>query len=356
MKILLILLLFPYISAIGQASLNASFVCSYKCDNNFDFLKNNCRNPIRAATPLKNTTAVNVYTEFDQVIALLKRDNSYLDTLSYQFTSCDRVCNAASVVVNSIQMIYYNPTFVAHLSGNNEQLKWAVRAIIAHEIGHHILGHTLNPTTTAVERRKQELRADYFSGFVIKQFIGSTLENAQEGLKSLDPQTYRPATAAEEANDTYPLLSSRLEAVAEGFSDETGTPKRLGMFRNIDSIARQDYLLLGRSRIFRVLDKDIAYGKWQDVLGLLGQLKLIPLLPEERQQIDIFSSDLDNKIKEQLKSKITSDDVKKIKEVVEDLKKGSTEDREKAKSLEKSLMELERLRQRSQIHVDQIVQ
>ena len=57
-------------------------------------------------------------------------------------------------------------------------------SILAHEVGHHINGHTLGASMSAYENRIQELEADEFSGFVMQK-IGATLEQAIDAIASL---------------------------------------------------------------------------------------------------------------------------------------------------------------------------
>ncbi|MFL9845731.1 M48 family metalloprotease [Flavobacterium rhizosphaerae] len=83
------------------------------------------------------------------------------------------VPNAAAVVIKNKRYILYNPKFMNQInkaSGTN----WAAISILAHEIGHHLNGHTLDNVGS---RPQTELEADEFSGFVLRK-MGATLPDA----------------------------------------------------------------------------------------------------------------------------------------------------------------------------------
>src|SRR6185436_2480072 len=112
--------------------------------------------------------------------------------------------NAAAVIYNSKRYVLYNPQFVASLNksaGNS----WASVSILAHEIGHHLNGHTLTETGS---RPDIELEADEFSGFVLRK-MGASLNDAQIAMK---------IAADVKASHTHPAKADRLEAIATGWT------------------------------------------------------------------------------------------------------------------------------------------
>jgi len=236
-------------------------VCSYNCNSTYNFLRANCtiENALLRKFPIASND-VDPYAEFDALVAMLKKDAANPYPLSYKFTSCASVCNAASTLVdNKIQVIYYNQGFLNGLKGDNENKKWAIRCIIAHEIGHHFLGHTfMTGNISSAERRKMEKKADFFCGFVISKYSNSRLQDAQQGLLSLDPTTYMPQSDAQENGSIYPTIKNRMQAVKEGFEGFSNTNLEIAMFKQIDSVAEAYYKEFGRSTIYRTLDKEIA--------------------------------------------------------------------------------------------------
>jgi hypothetical protein len=114
------------------------------------------------------------------------------------------VDNAAAVVYQSKRYILYNPDFINRLNaaaGN----KWASVSILAHEIGHHLNGHTLEAIGSQPEK---ELEADEFSGFVLRR-MGATLAEAQAAMK---------IAANYKQSLTHPGKTERLTAIAAGWS------------------------------------------------------------------------------------------------------------------------------------------
>ena len=112
--------------------------------------------------------------------------------------------NAAAVVYQSKRYILYNPDFISRLNtaaGN----KWASVSILAHEIGHHLNGHTLENIGSQPEK---ELEADEFSGFVLRR-MGATLAEAQAAMK---------IAADYKQSLTHPGKTDRLTAIAAGWN------------------------------------------------------------------------------------------------------------------------------------------
>ncbi|HEY8690645.1 MAG TPA: hypothetical protein VIM07_15515 [Chitinophagaceae bacterium] len=114
------------------------------------------------------------------------------------------VDNAAAVVYQGKRYILYNPDFINRLNaaaGN----KWASISILAHEIGHHLNGHTLENIGSQPEK---ELEADEFSGFVLRR-MGATLAEAQAAMK---------IAADYKQSITHPGKTERLTAIAAGWN------------------------------------------------------------------------------------------------------------------------------------------
>ncbi|MFB9864747.1 membrane-binding protein [Rufibacter immobilis] len=113
------------------------------------------------------------------------------------------VPNAAAVILNGQRYILYNEQFVNSLN-NALRTDWAGVSILAHEIGHHLNGHTLSKGGS---NQQDELEADEFSGFVLRK-MGASLSEAQAAIKAL---------ADEEDSYTHPGRSSRLTAISQGW-------------------------------------------------------------------------------------------------------------------------------------------
>jgi hypothetical protein len=112
--------------------------------------------------------------------------------------------NAAAVTYRGKRYILYNPDFINRLDAASGS-KWASISILAHEIGHHLNGHTIENIGSQPEK---ELEADEFSGFVLRR-MGATLAEAQAAMKMA--ANYKPSL-------THPGKTDRLTAIAAGWN------------------------------------------------------------------------------------------------------------------------------------------
>ena len=122
---------------------------------------------------------------------------------NFQVVSSPDVPNAAAWVEGDRRMIGYNPYFLDDIVSRTGT-HWAVRSIMAHEVGHHLQGHTLQRSGS---RPAIELEADNYSGHIVR-WLNGTLDDAQVAMKALAP----PRGSA-----THPGQYRRLNAIAEGW-------------------------------------------------------------------------------------------------------------------------------------------
>ena len=122
------------------------------------------------------------------------------------------ISNAAAVVIKGKRFILYNPAFMQRIN-TASRTDWAGISILAHEIGHHLNGHTL---TGEGSRPDLELEADEFSGFILNK-MGASLAEAQSAMQ---------VAASMKASHTHPAKKDRLEAIATGWNNAAGvSPK-----------------------------------------------------------------------------------------------------------------------------------
>jgi hypothetical protein len=119
--------------------------------------------------------------------------------------------NAAAMIVVGPdgvpqRVIVYNKRFMEQVRDATENGDWSPLSIMAHEIGHHLSGHTLIPGGS---QPPIELEADKFSGFVLYK-MGATLGEAQEAIATLIPEADGP---------THPGRAKRMSAVEAGWQD-----------------------------------------------------------------------------------------------------------------------------------------
>lgn len=117
------------------------------------------------------------------------------------------VLNIEASISHGKRCILYNPQFIDWINKVTRS-RWASIALLAHEIGHHLNGHTLKKGGSKPEL---ELEADEFAGFILRR-LGATLEESQEVMKYIA----KPETSA-----THPCRSSRMLAIQNGWNRGT---------------------------------------------------------------------------------------------------------------------------------------
>jgi len=115
------------------------------------------------------------------------------------------VPNAAAVLIKGKRYILYNPKFMEQINASTGT-RWAAISILAHEIGHHLNGHTLGNVGS---RPATELEADEFSGFVLRK-MGATLTDAQAVMSVI---------ASLKGSHTHPAKKDRLAYIATGWNN-----------------------------------------------------------------------------------------------------------------------------------------
>lgn len=84
--------------------------------------------------------------------------------------------------------------------------KWFVVGVVAHEIGHHLNGHTIGGFGS---RPDNELEADAFAGFVMQK-MGATIREAEAIFSFLDPNQGPPS---------HPIREERYLAIQRGWNN-----------------------------------------------------------------------------------------------------------------------------------------
>lgn len=126
---------------------------------------------------------------------------------NFILSKCDSLNNAiAFTSTTGIRYISYDEHFLAQLASH----KWTNHFVLAHEVGHHLLGHTLRKTNSLAESRKQELEADNFAGFACF-LIDAPLEKLVytfDKFPDID----------NESLSSHPVKNKRIEALKAGYN------------------------------------------------------------------------------------------------------------------------------------------
>jgi len=113
--------------------------------------------------------------------------------------------NAVATIINDERYILYDPKLLDFANNQTESF-WSSISILAHEIGHHLSGHTLNQL---VDGHKAELEADKFSGFILYK-MGASIEQAISAISTI---------GSEMDSDTHPSKIKRIKAIEEGWNE-----------------------------------------------------------------------------------------------------------------------------------------
>lgn len=137
----------------------------------------------------------------------LERINDILDVVglkgNFSILSAN-IDNAVALVKGSRRYILINPFFMQELQNESKSV-WTTYSILAHEIGHHLNGHTIGAHRSA---HQGELEADEFSGFILGK-MGATLREAQQAMVMI---------SGSESTSTHPARKYRLNAIAKGWN------------------------------------------------------------------------------------------------------------------------------------------
>jgi len=134
---------------------------------------------------------------------------------NFEIVRCEGIDNALARIVEIRpgqihRFIFYDPEFLLKLQGDGPY-RWTALSIFAHEIAHHLNGHTLGYRRG---KFREELEADYSSGNWLAR-MGASLEEAQRAISAI-PYDY--------ATITHPAKADRLRAVENGWRKARGLP------------------------------------------------------------------------------------------------------------------------------------
>tara|TARA_R110001632_G_scaffold105839_2_gene215441 strand:+ start:9319 stop:10743 length:1425 start_codon:yes stop_codon:yes gene_type:complete len=134
---------------------------------------------------------------------------------NFTLQTCDDINNALAVTYNGNRYILYDKKFMQLITQYTNN--WSNMFILAHEVGHHINGHTRDVALGAVlndsslqEQRQEELEADKFAGFVLAK-LGASLNQTIAAIDLI-------SSNSDDRYSTHPNKNKRIEAIKEGYS------------------------------------------------------------------------------------------------------------------------------------------
>ena len=104
--------------------------------------------------------------------------------------------------LSGCRVIVYDPEFLLDIERRTDE--WGPISIMAHEVAHHLQGHSVHGGGS---NPPDELDADFFSGFILQR-MGASLESAQAAIRS---------RASPTGSHTHPPRRERLQAIAMGW-------------------------------------------------------------------------------------------------------------------------------------------
>ena len=151
-------------------------------------------------------------TQAEQLVA------SILDPIGlpqkFIVSECKDIQNAMAITHEGNRYIIFDPDFVAGYLKDAGDGLWMKKAILAHEIGHHLCGHTLRGTKSLAQKRNLELEADEFAGFMLFKLGASE----REALLAVN----RYGRSGDDSGSTHPNKEKRKTAVLSGYSRAKG--------------------------------------------------------------------------------------------------------------------------------------
>lgn len=157
---------------------------------------------------------------------------------NFVMQECTNMPNAAALQVEGVRYIFYNQKWMSTIDNSS----FGNLFILAHEVGHHVNGHTLDwvllaskavNKKTLSESRVQELEADEFAGFVLAK-LGASLNETSEVINNVTDDS-------DDSYSTHPSRSKRLLAIKKGF--EKGANSTVSNYNTKDRIENHEVIL-----------------------------------------------------------------------------------------------------------------
>lgn len=192
-------LLFFSVLAFAQPKGKITYYCTYYGENAVLSQLQICLGTGNMPGLLKHDRAESM---LDRIMAEIGLPRNFILVECSGYKNCSAI--NLEGLTGQLRYVLYGNDFLKEIDSTSKTY-WASISIFAHEIGHHLCGHTLDMLGS---RPDKELEADRFSGFVLYK-LGATLEQAQAAMVSIGDPPYV---------STHPPLANRLAAIRNGWN------------------------------------------------------------------------------------------------------------------------------------------
>ena len=163
-------------------------------------------------------------TDVEAENALDKILNAIGASKRFVLQPCGNINNAVATSYKGIRYILYDRDFMNSVNNGNN---WGNLFVLAHEVGHHINGHSLDLVLyaadavgqqTLAQSRQDELEADEFAGFILAK-LGGPLSAANKVISSF-------SSNRDDTYSTHPSTTKRLAAAKRGYTKFSGIKEK----------------------------------------------------------------------------------------------------------------------------------
>lgn len=173
---------------------------------------------------------------------------------NFIYKNCNNINNALAVInpLNNKRYIMFDFEYLNNISNNDY---WFKIFVLAHEIAHHINGHTIpnKQATSILNSQQKELDCDYFAGYILFKLgasenqifnIINNLPDAKSDYES-HPRNYKRIDSAlkgykNEFNKIKKLLEQNSERLYSKFKNEELNKKYKDFIKYVDDYSKTE--------------------------------------------------------------------------------------------------------------------
>lgn len=186
----------------------------------------------------------------DQILAPLGLPRNFV------MIPCPNIQNALAIIYDQIRYVLYDDKLLEALD-TRSGTSYASISVLAHEVGHHLSGHTLIYNNNKEQQRADELEADEFSGFVMRK-LGATLSEAQAAMRIIGDER-------DDRSSSHPNKAKRLEAILRGYN-KSSNKTLVSIAEKKQSVSVEQYINEG-NEFFKKGEYDNAIESYSKALS-----------------------------------------------------------------------------------------